>query len=86
MVLGKEKDRKLYKGMRHRIGKAYIHGRVNYIRRGNKVEMVNTIEVTNGKKVAGAIRFLRDGFLEARGISKNDARIKDILEVRKIEK
>lgn len=53
---------------------------------GMMVETMDNNQVTDGKKAAEALRSLRDGFMEARGISKNGTRVEDILMVRKIEK
>lgn len=49
-------------------------------------ETMDNNQITDGKKAAEALRSLRDGFMEARGISKNFTRVKDGLMVRKIEK
>jgi len=50
-----------------------------------EIEQVRYHE-NNGKKVADALRMIQRGFMEARGISRDDIRVRDILEVRKDEK
>ena len=72
-------------------GVSVKHKRVinGHIGRGRKMEFIDIVEEmqpTNGKKVADAFRNLQSGFMKARGISKDDIRIKGILEVRKNEK
>jgi len=49
-------------------------------------DIIRECNPTDGKKVADALRYLQSEFMKARGISRDDPRLKDILEVHKVDK
>ena len=63
-----------------------INGHIGGRRKVEFIDIAEEMQPINGRKVADAFRSLQSGFMKARGISKDDIRIKGILEVRKNEK